>query len=201
MWRVEIDDVALDHESHPVATGRDSSGGLHEIDLSQGPSERVVIPAQGEQWFVQRRHGAIVLLSRSDEEQARLGGDAQDVAVWSKNGVLEVKTGTHPYIIRRDCWIVWTDLCCTTAPVGAPVVVDISRVAGPDYDDTVFESALGTLDPPEIPDGELAPEALWVPEQALLVTAPCYLRSDVVGVGSTTAGEGLTVKVGLSWPV
>lgn len=106
--------------------------------------------------------------------------------VFSKEGALSIETGALRFAFREDAQIVSVSAMCGTAPTGASILVDVNNS---ETQQSIFTGPgrpeiLAT----EFDSGEVVPNDIWV-------NAGEYLTVDIDQVGSTVAGEDLTVMI------
>lgn len=107
--------------------------------------------------------------------------------VVSKGGTLSTGAGTLRLPFREDAQIVSVSAMVGTAPTGASIIVDVQNS---ETQASIFSpaSTRPTILATEFDSGEVVPNDIWV-------NAGEYLTVDVDQVGSTVAGEDLTVMI------
>lgn len=146
--RVTINDIRLDSEPYPMALGRDvSQGGVYHIDLTRGPGETIVIPKQGEVWWIYRRTSRWALLAIESVGTARdgIGQLASSPIVVRKNGADDTGPG------RRLNFVEGSNVTLDVDENGGDVDVTINSSASGGSDHDLFSSTHDDVDETDTP--------------------------------------------------
>lgn len=115
------------------------------------------------------------------------GGSSSSKVVFSQAGTLTTGSGSFKLPFTLDAEIVSVQLAVATSPTGADLIVDVNKNGS-----TVFTTQANR---PTVPDGDANGVGAEAVPDVTAISEGDYLTIDIDQIGSTVAGEDLTVVV------
>lgn len=115
------------------------------------------------------------------------GGTSSSKVVFSQAGTLSMGSGSFKLPFTLDAEIISVQLAVGTSPTGADLIVDVNKNGT-----TIFTTQANR---PTVPDGDANGVGAEATPDVTAIAEGDYLTVDIDQVGSTVAGENLTVSI------